>query len=192
MIGMAVYWPVREDHVWRFGTNQRHQPLDCGGRHLGCAIDLSGKLRGRSKNAAGALRFSGADSRRFVQSLSGDPAFATCEIDDRDAVSGSRVAGKRAAAAGLGIVGMAADADDVQWRRRGRLRRRPGPRKPGYPSSEAPRNSRREGRFSSMPDSGIRAQSILNACIGSTRLARHAGAAHASTPTATSTIPDAK
>ena len=80
---------------------------------------------------------------------------AAREIDDGDAMSGSGVARERAAAPRLGIVGMAADADDAQavfWG--GGCADSPACESPGTASSEAPRNSRRERCLSPMRDSG--------------------------------------
>src|SRR6266550_9391293 len=87
----------------------------CAG-DFGRAVDLAKEYGLRADNSARGFAFGGANPRRLVQRFTFDAALAAREIDDRHRVAECRVAGKGAAATGLGIVGMGPDADDFQVR----------------------------------------------------------------------------
>ena len=115
VIHVGVERPMGVNDMGIFFGEEFGHAFDVGFGDGSVAVDLAEENRFGADDFAGRFAFGSADFSRFVEAGVANAAFAAREVKNRHFVAGSGVQRECAGAAGFGIVGVAADADDFDF-----------------------------------------------------------------------------
>jgi hypothetical protein len=118
MVAMAVDWPVRENYVGAFGSQQAREVLVMRGIDDRAAVILAGEGGSGFKGSTGALGFRGSNRGTAIEAGSAAEPFAAIQVQQNNLVAQVAIARHRPGAAAFRVSWMAARHDDLQGLRR--------------------------------------------------------------------------